>query len=237
MKCVKFILYGFIALLFLAGIGLIVAGAVVQAEFSTYLDFFGKSVNVAAILLIVVGVVIFVIGFFGCCGAQRENYCMVMTFAVFLGLIFVLEIAVGIAAYVMRDKVESVVDEKMTKLMGDYSTHESVRNSWDAVQEDFHCCGIYASRDWFNKTLYKNHGQDSVPDSCCKDLKPKCGQGNGKDENIVYIQGCKNKFVDWGKKNIYSLGGAGVGLAFVQVLGIVLACCLARTIKKEYEIV
>ena len=63
----------------LAGLGLIIAGAVVQSELSTYFDFFGGSVSAAAILLIVVGVVIFVIGFFGCCGAYKENYCMTMT--------------------------------------------------------------------------------------------------------------------------------------------------------------
>jgi len=33
------------------------------------------------------------------------------------------------------------------------------------------------------------------------------------------------------------IGGVGIGLAFVQVVGIMFACCLARAIKKEYEVV
>ncbi len=68
----------------LAGLGLIIAGAVVQTKLSEYFDFFGGSVSAAAILLIVVGVIIFVIGFFGCCGAYKENYCMTMTVSGFL---------------------------------------------------------------------------------------------------------------------------------------------------------
>jgi CD63 antigen len=115
----------------LAGLGLIIAGALVQTKFNAYFDFFGGQFSAAAILLIVVGSIIFIIGFFGCCGAYKENYCMVMTvcvllialcpvclflvihqFAVLLGLIFILEIAAGITAYVLRDKVQYIYCHK-----------------------------------------------------------------------------------------------------------------------------
>ena len=59
---------------------MIICGAVVQTRFAAYFDFIDMGgFNAVASLLIVVGVIIFVIGFFGCCGAYRENYCMVMT--------------------------------------------------------------------------------------------------------------------------------------------------------------
>ena len=66
----------------LAGLGLIIAGAIVQTKFDTYFEFVGSSFSAAAILLIVVGSIIFIIGFFGCCGAYKENYCMTMTVSV-----------------------------------------------------------------------------------------------------------------------------------------------------------
>ena len=63
----------------MAGLGLIITGGVIQGKYKSYFDFFGNSFGSVAILLIIIGAVIFVIGFFGCCGAYKENYCMVMT--------------------------------------------------------------------------------------------------------------------------------------------------------------
>ena len=66
----------------LAGLGLIIAGAVVQTRFRDYLDFFGSTFSAVAVVAIIIGCVIFVIGFFGCCGAYKEQYCMIMTVSI-----------------------------------------------------------------------------------------------------------------------------------------------------------
>lgn len=63
----------------LSGIAIIVAGAVIQIKWTYYINFLGDSFFSAPILLIVVGCIIALLGFFGCCGAIRENYCMTMT--------------------------------------------------------------------------------------------------------------------------------------------------------------
>jgi CD63 antigen len=34
---------------------------------------------VGPVLLVVVGITVFVVAFFGCCGAVKENHCMIMT--------------------------------------------------------------------------------------------------------------------------------------------------------------
>jgi CD63 antigen len=230
MKCVKFTLFAFNLLFFLAGLGLIIAGAIVQTKLSTYFDFFGSSVSAAAILLMVVGGIIFIIGFFGCCGAYKENYCMTMTFAVLLGVVFILEIAAGIAAYVMRDQVHDLVDTKMTEAMKNYQDDgfEGVTKAWDTLQHDFKCCGVKNATDW--KT---SGGLNVVPDSCClKEI-----EGCAKDGDKTYTNGCLDVFVSWVKDNIFVIGGVGIGLAVVQVFGVMLACCLARSIRKEYEVV
>ena len=66
-------------LLQLFGITMVAVGAYVQYQMTDYLNFFDTNVNGPAIVLIVVGLIIFVIAFFGCCGAIKENYCMVLT--------------------------------------------------------------------------------------------------------------------------------------------------------------
>ena len=58
-----------------------------------------------SVFIIIVGVIVFVIGFLGCCGAIKENYCMVTTFAILLGIIFILEIVAGALGFAYRKKV------------------------------------------------------------------------------------------------------------------------------------
>lgn len=247
MKCVKYVLFAFNLIFFLAGLGLIIAGTVVQTRFSTYFDFFGQSFSAAAILLIVVGSIIFIIGFFGCCGAYKENYCMTMTFAVLLGIVFVLEIAAAITAYVMRNEVHGFVEDSLREAMLEYGDveHEGVTKAWDVAQHDFACCGVNNYTDWQN---HVNLTDNSVPNSCCIDYEENdenpdtkdCGKGmvtNPDAKNFIHTQGCIFGFEDWVKENIYIIGGVGIGLAFVQVIGIIFSCCLARTIRKEYEVV
>ncbi|CAH1788413.1 unnamed protein product [Owenia fusiformis] len=247
MKCVKYLLFAFNLIFFLAGLGLIIAGVVVQTTFKDYVDFLGGQFSAAAIVLVVVGVIIFIVGFFGCCGAWKENYCMTMTFAALLTIIFIVEIAVGIAAYVMRDQVRTIIQEKMSEGMQNYgkSGKDGVTQIWDKIQQDFQCCGTNNYTDWagYNLTATVNNVTTPItaPASCCDSkifkTEPTCASTVANLSGTPKGRGCLSGFEDWIKKNIIIIGGVGIGLAFVQVLGIILACCLGRTIKKEYEVV
>lgn len=218
MKCIKFLLFGFNLIFVLAAIGLIAVGAYVQIKLKDYFELIEGSFSSAAALCIAVGVIIFFIAVFGCCGAFKENYCCTMIFAVLLVIIFILEIAAGIAGFVLRGKVEHYVEEYMDKtLAGDNKV-------WDTVQKDFKCCGVRNYTDW--NTL----ANKTAPASCC--VKAGCTPPAG-----IYEGGCLNKFETWLKDKIYIVGAVGIALAFIQIVGILFACCLARAIKKEYEVV
>ncbi|KAK2149936.1 hypothetical protein LSH36_430g01018 [Paralvinella palmiformis] len=164
---------------------------------------------------------------------------MVMTFAVLLGLVFILEVAAGITAYVMSDTVKGFVKKQMIKGVEEYNNNTDVKKAWDTTQTRFKCCGVNAAGDWCttNKTL-------DLPESCCNmatasvDVS-KCtkNQCPVPDPVTIYTKGCLQQLSKWVEGNIYLIGGVGIGLAFVQIVGIILACCLARTIKKEYDVV
>jgi CD63 antigen len=239
MKCVKYMLFLFNLIFFLAGLGLIIVGAVVQAKFNDYFSFFGDSFSGAAILLIVVGSVIFIIGFFGCCGAYKENYCMTMTFAVLLLIIFILEIAAGITAYALRHKVRGFVEQKLHESIDGYgkSDDPAITKSWDQAQTDFQCCGVNNYTDWSASGAKLPDG--ALPDSCCKENTEGCGAGmlTNFDSDKMNSRGCVSGFEEWVQDNIIIVGGVGIGLAFVQLFGIMIACCLAKSIKKEYQVV
>ncbi|ESP04272.1 hypothetical protein LOTGIDRAFT_204983 [Lottia gigantea] len=228
MKCIKLLLFVFNLLFVIAGIGLIGAGSYVQIKLTEYSDILGSQYTGPGILIIIVGVVIFGIAFFGCCGAIKENYCLVMTFGALLTIIFILEIAGGIAGFVLKNQIESDVITLLKEKEGQYYKNDGVKASFDALQKDFACCGVDGPNDWINGTA-----NNTIPTSCCKDFK----QGQTCDLAKAYPEGCEKKFVDYLKNNIGIIGGIGIGLAFIQVVGICFACCLARAIRKEYEVV
>ncbi|XP_064597847.1 CD63 antigen-like [Liolophura sinensis] len=234
MKCIKYLLFVFNLIFVIAAIGLIIIGALVQTRFHEYFDFFGGKFNGAAILLIIVGVVIFMIAFFGCCGAIRENYICTMVFAVMLIVIFILELAGGIAGFVLRNSLEGEVRDLMMEAQKNYNDtqHEGVTKTWDEVQRKFKCCGVVNYTDWNDNE--RLHG--GVPDSCCLEFSEGCGKAP-VNPGKIYDKGCLDFTVNWAKDNIYIVGAAGIGLAFIQIVGIIFACCLARSIKKEYEVV
>jgi CD63 antigen len=63
----------------ISGIIILAVGAIIQNFYSNYTDFLHGKFFAGPVLLIVVGVTVFVVAFFGCCGAIKENHCMIMT--------------------------------------------------------------------------------------------------------------------------------------------------------------
>lgn len=225
MKCVKYLLFAFNLLFVLIAIGLIAVGAYVQIALKDYFDLIEGSFSSAAALLIAVGVIIFFIASFGCFGAHRENRVCVLIFAGLMVIIFIMEIAGGIAGFVMKGKVQDSVEKYMEK------TLKEKNRVWDEVQKDFKCCGIHNYTDWGFKG---NSTTDyDIPKYCCKDLTDPCLTTTAG----FYNQGCLSKFTDWLKDHIYYVGAVGIAFAVIQLIGITFACCLARAIKKEYEVV
>uniref|UniRef100_A0A3Q1GT10 CD63 molecule n=1 Tax=Acanthochromis polyacanthus TaxID=80966 RepID=A0A3Q1GT10_9TELE len=180
MKCVKFLLFFFNFIFWLCGLALIVVGILVQVSLHKTFVIKDAATSGAPIVVISIGVVIFFIAFFGCCGAWQESYCMVTTFAVLLSLISIVEIAAAITGYVYRKKV--------------------------------------------------------MPDSCCKNVTADCGVGAMMDAAKVYTDGCRHIMEEFLQKNLLWVIIAALVIAFLQIMGIVFACCLMRGIRSGYEV-
>ncbi|GAB1607040.1 CD63 antigen-like [Argonauta hians] len=232
MKCIKYLLFAFNCVFVLAAIALIAVGIVVQTSFSGYLNFFDAPVTSVSVLLIIVGVVMFFIAAFGCCGAIKEHNMCTMVFAVLLTIILIFQLAGGIAAFVMKNDVKETLTKTMIKTEKNYQTAEGVKEAWDNVQEDFKCCGVESMTEWnqvFNST--------KLPPSCCKGLKDPKTCSTVTPKANLHQEGCGKAFSEWAMANLAKIAAAGLALAFIQVIGIVFACCLAQAIRKEYETV
>lgn len=225
MTCVKYLLFTFNLLFVISGIIILTIGAIAQHNYANYSPFLEDNIATGPIILIVVGVIVFVVAFFGCCGAVKENHCMIITFSVLLLIIFALELAGGIAGYVLKDKALVMVEDRFNRTIAEYENNTAIKQSWDILQTDLQCCGVNGPSDWFQ------YGQ--IVNSCCpgKDVKDTC------DVSDAYPHGCLERFKEMIVKNALIIGGVGIGIAVVQIVGVIFACCLAKSIRKEYETV
>lgn len=63
---------------------IISVGTTIYAVYEDFRHFLDPSYFSPATILIVVGALIFIIAFFGCCGAIKESTCMVLVVRIFL---------------------------------------------------------------------------------------------------------------------------------------------------------
>ncbi|XP_070766417.1 CD63 antigen [Enoplosus armatus] len=233
MKCVKFLVFFFNFIFWLCGLALIVVGILVQMALHKTFMIHDATASGAPIVLIGVGVVIFFIAFFGCCGAWKENYCMVTMFAILLSLIIIVEIAAAIAGYIFRNKLSAVVQDSLTEMITSYNNGTAeFKDTVNKLQEDLKCCGVNSSSDWRG---FRPDG-NSVPDSCCVNVSTNCGIGAMTDAAKVHQKGCHDAVEALLKKNIQWVIVAALVIAFLQIMGIVFACVLMRGIRSGYEV-
>ncbi|XP_045474137.1 CD63 antigen-like [Harmonia axyridis] len=222
MMCVKYLLFCFNLLFTIAGIGILTIGVIFHLVYSNYSNFVYPSFQIAPLVLIAVGVIIFIVAFLGCCGAAKESQCMISTFAILLIVIFVLEIAAGIIGYIHRNEVEVMLEDKLNSTISDYYINEDIKRTWDVAQHEGECCGINGPTDW--QSVTKN---DSLPHTCCPNTADD-GSCTMKTEH--YNASCFDKLKELFLKNATIIESVGLGISLLQVFGIVFACCLRRAI-------
>jgi len=213
----------------MTGLITIVAGAIIQSSYHHYENFIGETFWTAPIILIIVGSLIFIVSFLGCCGALRESSWMILTFSVFLLMIFFTEIGIGIAGYIKHAELPSILENRFNKTLDDYTNSIESQHAWSLVQGEMECCGIRGPGDW--KPIFVN---TTVPNTCCHVLPQNvkhCTSAFSSQE------GCLPKLLSFLDRKSLLLGAVGIGIALVQLIGVIFACCLSRAFRENYETV
>ncbi|XP_068148868.1 CD63 antigen [Drosophila tropicalis] len=231
-NAVRYTLFGFNLIFLITGIILIAVGAGVGSVYTGYELFLAGKFFSIPTFLIVIGSFIIVITFFGCWGALKENYCLVLSFSVMLAIIFILELAAGISGYVLRNDAENLIKTSLTNSLSEYNelNQNPTTKLWDDVQRNFDCCGVTNFSDWSN--LFDN---TSLPLSCCNVPVGAIGTFSclNTTESIIdrHSDGCLTGFSNYIAAHAVSLGAAGVVIAVLQFFGVIFACWVAREIK------
>ena len=229
----KFFTFLFNFIFFLVGVAIIGLGSYMAISMKDYFDFLGlseidgmKNIGLSSYIFIIVGVIVTIIAFLGCCAACTENKCMMWSFATLMLLILIAEIGVCVTILLYKGEVVDVATDAMTRSLDEYSKpeKEGVKRTWDKIQEEFTCCGVAKGpEDWRGKLA----DADSAPDSCCKIEGDDCGK-NAIGTNKLHSDGCLKKFESFVESNIFLVGGVGLALIIVQLIAVITGCCLAK---------
>uniref|UniRef100_A0A8C9NVU0 Tetraspanin n=1 Tax=Spermophilus dauricus TaxID=99837 RepID=A0A8C9NVU0_SPEDA len=169
----------------------------------------------------------------------KERRNLLRLYFILLLLIFLLEIIAGVLAYVYYRQLNTELKENLKDTMTKQyhqPGHEGVTSAVDKLQQEFHCCGSNNSQDWRDSEWIRSGeaGGRVVPDSCCKTVVPGCGQRDHAS-NIYKVEGgCITKLETFIQEHLRVIGAVGLGVACVQVFGMVFTCCLYRSLKLEH---
>lgn len=251
MSCLKYLLFVVNFIVWVCGIVVFGVGIYSRVKAGDWKDLV-KDVDVvdAANLLIASGAIVMVIGFVGCCGAVKQLRPLLVVYIVLLVLIFILEIAGGIYAAVKKDDVIASLKKNFgdivdTSYGGTSEADKGLTKSVDWFQENVKCCGSEGPKSWSNSTWVTTNKRDAkarnessyelFPKTCCKSGDCNVGSSEADYNNLsnVYEKGCVDESEEFLNSHIKELVGVGVGIAFVQIVGVACAILLCRSIGHD----
>jgi len=208
----------------------------------------------AAYVLIALGGFIFIISFLGYCGAIKESRVLLTAYALFLIIIFVLQVAAISLAAAYQTQADqhtrTVLRKSLTDLYSNSNNRNAVTVGWDLIMSQMDCCGVNNYTDFQTARLFNQQNREEninrvVPAACCI-LEPGLPPGvyRPADENCEELptttnsyknKGCLNKFVFLVRENLNLVIGTVVGLAALQLLGIVFAFCVCKAVSIERD--
>jgi len=234
LSCInKTFLYVLNLLLFLIGLAVVVIASITLSKGSEWDLLLQDGIFTLPVIVLCVGIFVLLLGFFGCCGAKKENSCMLYTYSGVLLVLVIAQLTCGILLLVYKEDAEDFVMGGFSDVFDKYNStiDPELTHKLDNLQHNLECCGVKGPDFWKNETLQYMDNL-SVPDSCCKSWTLDCGKDffdhANPDYNIIYDVGCYTEI----KEELLSLGlgisGLVLAAAGIQLIIVVLACCLAQ---------
>ncbi|XP_052263623.1 tetraspanin-7-like [Dreissena polymorpha] len=248
-----------------SGIGVILVGsyAKYQIDYSYMKHILDPEVNTgydsACMVLIIFGVVVLLIAVFGfltACLPERCSYGKKFfggLYIFFLSLLLIGELGGGITAAVFKGKIDDQLPDILKKSLGShYKPGLNLQaKAWDYVQVWLTCCGSKGPQDYYGSHF--NDTNQHVPDTCCvmTNNDPELPHVKNSTEcqleayqiqhnatstsDFIKKEGCYTSFDSQIKSHVALLVGVGVGIAMLELLGILLACYLIRKGHDNYD--
>ncbi|XP_018567946.1 CD63 antigen [Anoplophora glabripennis] len=208
----------------LAGLALVIVGIVFKLNVKEVTGVLPSDLGIAPILSIIIGIIVFITAFLGCCGAVKESTCMLTSYAVILLTIFIVQVAIAVYLFIqVKDTREfrNTITNNVQKTFDSRFKNPEANETMHVLENFLTCCGVYGPDDYNNFPL---------PLSCCKrHINNECLKTE------VNHDGCAHKLTNELQDKAQLVGGVAIGIAAVEVIGAVFALCLASSIRNTYR--
>lgn len=220
-QCIKYIIFAFNFIFWLAGTGVLAVGLWLRFDERTkelFTSADSPSVFLTGVyILIVAGAVMMVVGFLGCCGAIKESACMLGMFFVFLLIIFAAEVAAGIWGLSNKEKVVKDIQDFYKQTFDNYKNtqQEALRETLRAIHFGLNCCGT-----------------TGLPIDGVSDICPK---QEGLDKLVT--TSCPSAIETIFSSRLQVIGGVGIGIGVIMIFGMIFSMLLCCAIRRTRDIV
>merc|ERR1719290_105055 len=207
---VKYLLFLTNFLIFVLGLVVFGLGIWVLVDKPSFLNLFDEAQKVsgitddfnisihtsAAYILLVVSFLVVLISFFGCCGAWKEDKCMLGTYFTLILAMFIVMVIGAVLGY--SGNLEKTIKDPLKQALSEYRDNATdisdplyaYKNTWNEVQKELKCCGVDNVEDWAGAEFVWTPTSANKPVGCCfetrdgnevqKELKC-CGVDNVQD--------------------------------------------------------
>ncbi|XP_059582154.1 tetraspanin-7 [Alligator mississippiensis] len=226
MVLLKLSLMAFSFVFWAAGLTMLTLGLWAKVALGTYLALSASAAPHTPVILLAAGAAVVVWGFLGCFSAATEQRCLLRTFGAFQAAVLLAGLAAGLLALFYRRDIARGFQEGLRRAVRAYGQDERAAEALDALQRALACCGVDGYRDWLGRP-----GNGSVPASCCRARRGCRHSPPPPDARGLHRHGCFSKVSAFVSDNMFYIATAALGLALLQLVGIVLVLNIRRNLN------
>ncbi|XP_051567522.1 tetraspanin-1-like isoform X2 [Myxocyprinus asiaticus] len=218
---VKVMMVVFNLLIFLGGLCLTVTGIWETVDGGSFIQilipfssYYLHHPNVA-IFCIVIGLVMILLGMLGCCGAQKESKCLLITFFSIILVICIGEVGAAVVGLVYTSQTESILRAwAVPGLQEQYGKDQVFTDLWNSTMATLQCCGFTNYTD-FSDSYYLEQNGALFPPMCCLDTEIfPCDEDFALFSDVV---GCFKQIVTVVQRNANIVGGMAAGVTAIEL--------------------
>lgn len=134
----------------LSGISFCTISSIFLANYSLYLTDFSVILLALALLS---GILLITISFLGWCGSGQENSCMVLTYAILLVIVLIIQLISVIVIHIKKGVINKKLLNSLYSAMRIYEVgNKNSQMPLDMLQNNLQCCGIVSYQDWISSS-------------------------------------------------------------------------------------
>jgi len=259
---VKYLLFLTNFLIFVLGLVVFGLGIWVLVDKPSFLNLFDEAQKVsgitddfnisiytsAAYILLVVSFLVVLISFFGCCGAWKENKCMLGTYFTLILAMFIVMVIGAVLGYSgnLEETIEKPLKNALTLYKDDVTETTdplfAYKSAWNEVQKELKCCGVDDVKDWAGDEFQWSPSDANKPLGCCyekqdgtsmdEEQQNTCRRAvQDPDSPDYYFRGCYSMMKEQIESNQNTVVGVAVGVVIVMFLNMLFSFAMCTMVR------